>query len=228
MVAKKGSQGQKTFMLSIKLLIFEAAVSKWSKLRPIKLIKTGWKGPETDKVAGSVCDVKTWVKRLTLALLVPNILPFFSILPKYSSRQFGDGRRRCEVSQRWLARLAQSWGIKQSVTQPVTIALITPSFNTSWKECKGKTATRYLCRVGFAKGAGINQSWDIWDFRSYQNFLFPEVKLTTIVHIVFTNQKIWIIIKYWFWISSSGVGICRIGRTFNWLVCLSAIILKQL
>ena len=69
------------------------------------------------------------------------------------------------VSQRWLAQLAQSRGIKQSVTQPVTIALITPCFNTPWNRVQSQN-----CKLVSMHGL-LNQSQNVWSFRSYQKVL---------------------------------------------------------
>ena len=137
------------------------------------------------KKAGSVCNIKTWgnaeskywPKHYSYYVDIHFHFPFWQSTRAGSCEMGGGGG---SVSQRWLAQLAQSRGIKQSVTQPVTIALITPSFNTPWKECKGKTASWYLCR-GFVKSKseclGFHELSKLHISRSY-------VKLTIIINIV--------------------------------------------
>ena len=97
----------------------------------------------------SESDGQTWLgpinrNTLTQAKILSNVH-----FEEYS-RQLRDRTRRWEISQGCLARRLQSRGIKQSVTQPVTIPLITPIFNTPWKKAGSQTCKHVpLIRVYF-------------------------------------------------------------------------------
>ena len=154
------------------LFIFYAPVSNWSKLRPTKLIETGWNGPEK---SWQLLRYKNWgqggVKRLTQALLVLyRYLLSLSILTKYSGRQLRD-RTRSWFGLSALVGTARTIVGHQTICYP---ACHNRPDNTLLQHPVERSAKAKL-QAGIYAGGLLNQSQNVWDFRGYQNCIFPEV-----------------------------------------------------